>query len=265
MIWNGDEDMTEIYDIILKEIKDYVEKCGKPNYSSNVHTTLPSEYDILNNWDVWNYRTQMLFLESEFIESDKYSNTYTNLEQAQVRLQERTCDFSLKEESYLSEYFGNGYKWINGILYDSPSFYNHFTKTLIDQYEGKINTAKHHIDRAMAKGTQLRQNTVLYSSLRLEDGIKVGEVGQWKGYISTSFDKEQMLSNTKKDYNVKILALKGVKGICGQGGAKHLTDEGYPRKLSGHPAEQEFLLARNTNYLVLRKDDENREATVLVY
>ena len=246
----------------------WIIKCSKPKSSSNVNTTVPLEYNV-NKWDssrLRNYTIELGRIEREFIKSDKYSTIYTNLEKGQIELQDRTCEFSPKQEAYLSEYFGNGYKWINGILYNSPSFYNHFTSRLIKHYESKINSAKYNIDKSISNGTPLRQNTVLYSSLRLDDDLKVGDTSSWKGYVSTTFDEEQLFqSSTGKDYKVKILALKGVKGICGQGQSKHLTDEGYPRKLSVHPSEQEFLLGRNTNYIILSKNNDTKEATVLVY
>lgn len=256
------------YKHIIQTIEDYTLKCSKPKSSSNLNTTVPTEYNV-NKWDssrLSNYSLELMKIEMEFHEGNKYSEGYDNLEKMQRELQDNTCDFSPKQEAYLSEYFSDGYKWINGILYESSSFYDHFTTRLINHYEKKINSAKYNMDKAISNGTPLRMNTTLYSSLRLDDDLKVGDTGTWKGYVSTTFDIEQLFqSSTGKDYKVKILALEGVKGVCGQGQAKHLTDESYPRKLSTHPAEQEFLLGRNTNYILLSKNNDTKEATVLVY
>lgn len=245
-----------VYDLILKEIKDYVEKCRKPKSSSNVLEELPWDFDI-----------ELDVREHSFRENNIFGNMFTNIGKRQAELQDRESNFSEKEEAYLEDYFHNGYQWINGLIYDSPSFYGNFTNKLIREYGEGLPSAIYNLDKAIAKGVPLRQKTVLWTSIRINEDLEKGEVGSWKGYVSTSFDEEQiMVSGRKKDYKVKILAMEGVKGVCGNGKTKYTNkqNDGF-NTLSLHSNENEYLLGRNTKYLMIDKNTETREATVLVF
>ena len=246
------------YEQTLQEII----KCSKPKSSSNANLHPPDDWDM--EWGTYDPDSPFAPKDTyNFRESDRNGNMFTNLETKQIDLQDKNTNFTEKQELEVSSYFGTGYMWINGILYDSPSFKNNFTNRLIEHYKEKINKTVYSIDQAIANSQPLAQNTKLYSRMRINPDVKEGEIGKWDGYVSTSFYKDSTFSQSSEDYDVEILAVEGVKGICGNGSPKHI-DTGM-KYLSIHPAEEEFLLGRNTQYLMVKRNDNTKTATVLVF
>lgn len=221
----------------------------------------PEDWDM--NWEEYQDSPFAPMDTYNFQESDRDGNISENLELRQAILQDANTNFTEKQEIGLATYFGPAYMWINGLLYDSPKLTQNYTNKLITHFKSQLGSVTYNIDRAIANSHPLEQNTVLYSKLRLDPNLKVGEIGKWKGYVSTSFYKDSTFSTSGEDYDVKILAVEGVKGVCGAGTPKHSDNEW--EKLSSHPSESEYLLGRNTQYLIIERNDEAMEATVLVF
>ena len=101
---------------------------------------------------------------------------------------------------------------------------------------------------------------------KFDGNMNVGDVGVWKGYTSTSYSSTGTTNVGGGDWDIEILALKGVKGINANAKATYYNDlykEEVTDSLANHPNEKELLLGRNTKYVVLSKDVKNHTCRVV--
>lgn len=131
-----------------------------------------------------------------------------------------------------------------GISLYTGSYYNAlnsgFRKGIFESHQ--LNTI-HGIDSALAKAMPIKEPTLLYRKVGSEakdlGKLKAGDVYVERGYVSTSISKG-VWSGT---YKMNILCPPGAKGA-------------YIQSISGHKAEKEFLMPRDTMFKVHRVRDE---------
>ena len=237
-------------EIILKSIEDVLLKC-KPKSSSNFNTSLP--------------------MNIEDIEIDDFlvGSPKSGLMNKQIELQENNIDFSDAEIDSLVRYFGYDFKFINGLIYESKKFLKEWGGGSVEKmWRDKLPSVMRNLDSAIAKSVPLQQNTMLYRRGKFDGNMNVGDVGVWKGYTSTSYSSTGTTNVGGGDWDIEILALKGVKGINANAKATYYNDlykEEVTDSLANHPNEKELLLGRNTKYVVLSKDVKNHTCRVVVF
>lgn len=113
------------------------------------------------------------------------------------------------------------------------------------------------------KSPPLQQNTVLYRYGRIPSDVLEGGHGTFKGFTGTCFGEEQLNSNfdqftqwadPKTRYKLTIYAPKGTKGVT-------LTHECGAE----NPYQNEFLIDKGQKFIVLSRNDETKEAEILLY
>lgn len=239
----------DIESIILNIFDDkYVNKCNSPKSNPSIKKT-----PLLEDID-----------ESDFVGKAG----------SQIKLQNETNEnnpfITKRELKSLRDYFGAGFNYINGMIYNTDLWQNVKKQEpkLYEEYNRILPNITKDINNIINKAPRLQENTILYRYGYWEKGLKVGDTGKWDGFTSTSFTE----SNTKKfkdegEYKIKILALKGQKGICGDGYTTEDWGGSMPVTvlLAKYKGENEYLLPTNTNYIVKEVDDENKTATVIIY
>ena len=198
----------------------------------------------------------------EFIEDNQVGKVKsldnTPLENKQIKSQ----DFKMTDEEIMEVSFfgGDGFKVINGYIYDLPSWYEHIQWYDEDEILEEIRDIKEvckHIDRVIAKSKGLTQKTTLHRYEYFDKTLNVGDTGIFKGYTSTSYQYEVAESykySSKDNYYIQILADENIKGFA----------KNDPRTIGDWDSEHEFILGRNQGYKVVDVDHENKIAIILL-
>ena len=198
----------------------------------------------------------------EFIEDNQVGKVKsldnTPLENKQIKSQ----DFKMTDEEIMEVSFfgGDGFKVINGYIYDLPSWYEHIQWYDEDEILEEIRDIKEvckHIDRVIAKSKGLTQKTTLHRYGYFDKTLNVGDTGIFKGYTSTSYQYEAAESykySSKDNYYIQILADENIKGFA----------KNDPRTIGDWDSEHEFILGRNQGYKVVDVDHENKIAIILL-
>ena len=195
-------------------------------------------------------------------------STIGGLEANQIRhQQESNVDWTKLEKDRVNDYFFSSYSYLNTRLHNGREFteYN-MSERGYDEYElaewnKDYPNVLRSLDNAIGKSTGLVDNSVLYRAGAVDIGLDVGMHGVFKGYVSTSFQKEtaRMLAKENRDgydWVIKIYSPKGTKGIAGNDHANFSNN--------GYTFEHEYLLGRNTGYTVINIDKEKKEYTILL-
>ena len=168
-------------------------------------------------------------------------------EMKQIHEQEKV-DFTDDEIDYIYDYTDEGYSRVNPMLYDNDDWHRAIDngwviESDIEYYEDE----RKHLDSAIEKAPRLTQDTILFHGGIFDGDLKVGDVSNWKGFTSTSYDesvsRDVFTGNNYEnpEYLVKIYAPKGTKGVV-------ITGE------LGQGMEHEFLLKENQRFQVLNID-----------
>ena len=160
--------------------------------------------------------------------------------------------FNKTEGAEIADYLDSGYQYTNADLIEG--------KPLDDYRKITVKT----LDKAMRH--KLKEDTTLYRGIVVRDGISDGEVIKYKGYSSTSINKEsaKKFMNETADVNerflMKIDAKKGQKGIFTYLGQQSNIDKTLASQ------EQEFLLPRKLGMKVdkINKKDGYTELEVSI-
>ena len=118
-----------------------------------------------------------------------------------------------------------------------------------------------YIDSLMEESPGLLEDTILYRAGYFDIHLRVGDHTSFKGYQSTSFQKETMdlyyhKAVENNDWNTMkfiIHAPKGTKGLCG-------NDDRFENGFLEH----EYALPRNTGYIITNIDYENMTVEVVL-
>lgn len=231
--------------IIQKNLYDVIDKCSKNKSSSNVNTSFP--FDDITDIDL-----------------DDFKDASNKDMENQIKSQEDNTNLSDNEFEALHGYFGNDFQWINGLIYDDKQFLKEYGGgTLEKMWREKLGSVIHDMDSSISKSVPLKENTTLHRIGKFDKNLGIGETGVWEGYTSTSYSSQGTSSIGGGDWDITILAMKGVKGI--NANAHTTLTNGSNHQLTSHPNEKELLLGRKTKYTVLSKNLQNKECVVLVF
>lgn len=113
------------------------------------------------------------------------------------------------------------------------------------------------------KSPPLQQNTVLYRYGRIPNDVIEGGHGTFKGFIGACYgegsldgitDQLTQWADPTTRYKLKIYAPKGTKGVA-------ITHECGAE----NPYQNEFLIDKGQKFIVLSRNDETKEAEILLY
>ena len=112
------------------------------------------------------------------------------------------------------------------------------------------------IDKLMNKSPGLYEDTILYRTGRFDVHARAGDHCVWKGYTSTTFQREMAEEYGGGRFDVMFLihAPTGTKGIVG-------NDH---RNFKNGFTEHEYALPRNTGYTILSFDPDNRICEIVL-
>lgn len=181
------------------------------------------------------------------------------LERKQIQLQE-SIHYNNDEVGYVGNYSRQWYKPLNGRIYNTPEYQEMLAeKTLAGadkSFHEYLNNIEKNLDSAIAKSPTLQNKTVLYREGYFDINLSKGEIGEWKAYTSTSFQKSGTSGFVDENtYSIKILANEKTKG---------LAIRGIGKGNCGFAEEHEFLLGRNQKYQVLDINYNTKEVTILL-
>ncbi len=125
------------------------------------------------------------------------------------------------------------------------------------------------IDSAIERSPPINVDCVVYRYGRLPvdnkgEPVNVGGHGKFKGYSGATYDSELVFDdyaqlhnsgwmNKENRYNLTIYTPKGTKGVA------------IGESVNCFPREKELLLGRNQKCIVLSRNDETKEAEILLY
>ena len=220
--------------LILKTLNDAILKCGK----SNPYTLSYKDKEFIDNLNLTDYH--------EDIQHDDYNNILEELEFIQDDYQNE-LKFSENEINELMDYTQINYEFVNERLYEEDYKYNNMLPK--DDIDKSIRI----LTRALNKGEGLLENTILHRYGFWDETMKEGDIGVFKGFTSTSYQKnETEMFNMDDRRQIKIYTPAGTKGLVLN------TDNG----LSIHD-EHEFLLNKGLRYYVLSTNKEEVEIVLL--
>lgn len=201
-----------------------------------------------------------------------------HLEKIQYDLQ-KEVEFSMEAQGIMEEWaykdFQDYQAYLNGdydkIQYLWNDYYNDYVLGVKHPVEDEIGyewvnepitSNIKYVDEMMDMSPPLAQDTILHRYGRIPLDIGEGEHGVFNGYTSTSynyymtadeeFHKKGWIGDNR--YQLKIYAPKGTNGVL-------LSDK--ENLYDGW--QSEFLLNRNQKFIVLSKNEETREAEILLY
>ncbi len=168
----------------------------------------------------------------------------------------------------LLEFIKNTFKYSKIVL-------NKFTKEIIDLWSGSFHKNVNNyirgkrfnklynqifegfiyeLSKIINNADGLRQKTILFRGERNVDlsRYELGKIKSFKGFISTSFEKHTAtkfakLNKSKKNFIIKIVAKKGVKGVAING-----------KEIGEFPDQNEWLLNNGQKYITKSIDFDNQ-------
>ena len=189
------------------------------------------------------------------------------IEQRQINAQ-KEVKFLKKELNSLYEQYGAGAYILNSKIYKGPYWDNVLNSVPIEKRDKfikgweKIDT---NIHNAMQKSPGLVQDTTLYHGGTFDVTKMIGDIIEFKGYTSTSFQEpvanyfSTSMSGSARhqaeEYTYKILAKKGAKGICG--------NDKTQGTLSEYFWQHEYLLDKGFKGKIADIDYENHIVTIV--
>lgn len=196
----------------------------------------------------------------EFVEDNQVGKVKslenTPLENKQIKSQNfQMTDDEIMEVSFFG---GDGFKLINGYIYDLPTWKEHIKwydkDEILDEIKDINETCKL-IDKVIAKSKGLTQKTTLHRYGYFDKTLNVGDTGIFEGYTSTSYQYEAAESykyTSNDNYYIQILADENIKGFA----------KNDPRTIGEYDFEHEFILGRNQGYKVVEVDHKNKIAVI---
>ena len=183
------------------------------------------------------------------------------LEKLQIENQSDT-DWSANELDAINAWAGINYDKINNYLYDTPDFRNLIKfmeeRNSFQAYIQDIIYLVENLQSAINKTKGLTQYTTLYRGGIMDRNIGVGDISSFKGFVSTSYQKNSAEGfygdDYPENYLITILAPKGTKGIA-VGGENGWTAWSH---------EHEFLLNLDQKYQVIDIDHTAQTATIML-
>jgi len=167
-------------------------------------------------------------------------------------------DLSDDEIDYVYDYTDEGYCRVNPMLWDNDDWHDALNEGYVLESDVKYYEEEASVlDSIIEKVPRLTQDTILFHGGMFDGNLKVGDVSNWKGFMSTSYDedvsKNIFTGNNLEspEYLVKIYAPKGTKGMV-------ITGE------LGQGNEHEFLLKSNQRFQVLSVNPDTLEAEILL-
>lgn len=161
----------------------------------------------------------------------------------QMGEQSRNTTFTDDEIQAVEGYTETDYGWINGALWDDS------VDDLTDDERKQISL----IDSAIEKAPWLYENMVGYRYGEMDDTLEEGDIGEWKGFTSVgAYDDEALeyFQGENRKHIKVYLPMTTKLMVIGEDFSKYAQ-------------EQELLLARNTKFVVLSKNDYEVEVLVL--
>lgn len=178
----------------------------------------------------------------------EWSQEQGRLEKSQISAQQESINIdnmSITDEGQyvdkrllaMNNYFGGDCMGINyGISHTG------YLKALDSETQKQVKD----IDSLMEDSPGLLQDTILYRGGHFDIHLREGDTFKFKGYTSATFQREtsdMYKKDDEPDMTYIIHAPKGTKGICGS-----------DKRFYNNNWEHEYVLPRNTNFVVLSID-----------
>lgn len=141
--------------------------------------------------------------------------------------------------------------YMNGEYYEDecPSI-TYYTET--SEQEIDVDSQINAIHRVIANSPRLNENTIFFRAGLFDSDLEVGDISSFESFSSTTYQRS-IANNFMNDerYMIKIYAPEGSRGV--------LVNDDFE-----NPGQHEWLLDKGQKYVVISKDDENREVEILL-
>lgn len=205
-------------------------------------------------------------LEDPYDDNDESIHEF---EQAQIKNQQETSNYTQDNISSLIAYFGTEYAHINGeiskdyrknIMVDGKTYWESLSEEDRKTYHKNNLKLIPSLDEAINSSDGLIQPMRLFHGTEDTNIVnihnRIGDKIKIKGYTSTSFNKKVADSYNSLGLTVQFLAPSHTKGVCAND-----TSHG---KLTQYSSEHEYLLGRGEEGTIVDIDYDNRLVTILL-